>query len=143
MANYERPADADERIQSAITVIEALLPLKIQPRMKQKFLSNCLWQITQAEGKSKYDIRYRSEASIGAPPRKLRHDHVTPRKVMVDALLKNSGEARSIAADARGCVVTTKEHEKLADVDPSIDGWERYRVAGIAVRDMLYGESLT
>ena len=140
ISKYERPADADERIQSAITVIEALLPLKIQERMKRKFLSNCLWQITQAEGRNKYEIRYRSQASLDAPRKKLRHEHVTQRKAMVEALLANAVDAKKIAADALGCVVTKDEHALLADVDKSIDGWERYRRAGIVVIDMETGE---
>jgi hypothetical protein len=143
MARYERPGDADERVNSALAIIEAILPLEIDPRMNRKFLSNCLWQVTQAEGKGKYDIRYRSEASIGKPLNKLRHDHVTRRKVMVDALLENPADAWRIAKEAIGCVVTKKEHQKLAKVEKAADGWERYRLAGIAVRDLATDELLT
>jgi hypothetical protein len=143
MAQYERPGDAEERVNSALEIIDAILPLAIDGRMKRRFLSNCLWQITQAEGKGKYEIRYRSVASIGKPRKKLRHDHVTRRKVMVDAMLKTPSEAQAIAKAAIGCVVTKKEHEKLTAMDKSIDGWDRYRLAGIAVRDMTTGESIT
>jgi hypothetical protein len=140
MTKYVRPADADERIEGAILVIEALLPLRIQDRMKRKFLSNCLWQITQAEGRTKYEIRYRSKASLEAPKRALRHEHVTTRKVMVEQLLANPKKAREIAEEAIGCVVTHDEHLLLSAVSKSLDGWARYQDAGILVVDMVKGK---
>lgn len=136
MTKYERPADADERIESAILVIEALLPLRIQDRMKRKFLSNCLWQITQAEGRTKYEIRFRSKASLESPKTGLRHEHVTTRKAMVAELLATPRRAREIAMKAIGCVVTQEEHELLHEVDQALDGWARYRAAGVPVIDM-------
>jgi hypothetical protein len=51
---FERPADAAEPIESAIRVIEALLPFNGNERMKKKVLSNCRWQIAHAEGRNKY-----------------------------------------------------------------------------------------
>ena len=142
MAEYGRPADANERIESAIKVIEALLPLEINERMKKKFLSNCLWQITQAEGRTKYEIRFRSEGAMNAPRKELRHEHVTQRNAMVKALLERPKDARTIAANAQGCVVTKDEHKLLNDVDKAIDGWERYREAKIIVIDMETGEPI-
>ncbi len=142
MTDYERPADADERIERAITVIEALLPLKINERMKKKFLSNCLWQITQAEGRNKHEIRFRSQGAINAPRKELRHEHVTQRKAMVKALIDRPGDARNIVAQAQGCVVTKDEHSLLNDVDKLIDGWERYRRAGVVVMDMQTSEPM-
>jgi hypothetical protein len=140
MAEYERPADADERIESAIKVIEALLPLNIDERMKRKFLSNCLWQITQAEGRTKYEIRFRSQGAMNAPRNELRHEHVTQRKAMVKALLERPKDTRTIVANAQGCVVTKDEHKLLNDVGKAIDGWERYREAKIVVIDMETGK---
>jgi hypothetical protein len=140
MTKYVRPADADERIESAILVIEALLPLKIQSRMKRKFLSNCLWQITQAEGRTKYEICFRSKVSLESPKTGLRHEHVTTRKAMVAELLANPKKAREIAQDAIGCVVTHDEHILLSAVSKSLDGWARYQEAGIPVVDMATGK---
>jgi hypothetical protein len=140
MAEYERRANADEKIRSSISVIEALLPLDIDDKLKAKFLSNCLWQITQAEGRSKYEIRYRSQAAMNAPRKQLRHEHVTQRKAMVKALIARPADAREIVAKAQGCVVTKDEHTRLNSVGKSIDGWERYREAGIVVIDMKTGK---
>ena len=142
---YQRHPDADEKIRSALSVIEALLPLKIYLPMKRKFLSNCLWQITQAEGKTKYDLQYRSEASLESPSKKRIHEHVFRRKDMVNALLANPTSAKEIVARAVGCVVTESEHAQLAKIDKTcdgVDGWERYRLADIVVQDMATGSPL-
>ena len=143
--SYHRPLDADEKIRSALIVIEALLTLKIDLPMKRKFLSNCLWQITQAEGKTKYDLRYRSEASLESPREEWRHEHVFRRKDMVNALLANPNSAKEIVARAVGCVVTKSEHALLAEIDKTydgVDGWERYRLADIVVQDLSTGSPL-
>ena len=136
---FQRHPDADERVRSALKVIESLLPLDIYPTMKRRFLSNCLWQITQAEGKTKYDLRYRSESSLSASRKEWRHEHVFRRKEMVDALLANPAAAEEIAAAAFGCVVTKSEHALLRGIDRThreVNGWDRYRLAGIVVMDM-------
>ena len=136
---FERHRDADNRIESATAIIEALLPLKIDEKMKRRFLSNCLWQITQAEGRNKYDLRYRSKASLTAPPRDRRHEHVRRRKNMVDLLLRPHADVRDIVKAAQGCVVTKDEHTRLTEFDqlhPEVDGWERYRLAKVRVIDM-------
>ena len=139
--SYQRPLNADEKKRSAIEVIKALLNLNdIYEPMKRRFLSNCLWQITEAEGKNKYDLRYCSKGSIGLPRKQLRHDHVYRRKDMVVELLASPGRAGDIAKQAVGCVVTKAEHVKLTKLDKvngAPDGWERYRQAGIIVIDRV------
>jgi hypothetical protein len=137
---YERPENADERIRSAIAVIEMLLSLDICPKMKRKFLSNCLWQITQAQGRTKYDLRYRSAEARKAKKKELRHEHVTRRKLLVKELLANPQNAKEIAAKAIGCVVTKAEHKELNRIDKDhedLDWWDRYKAAGIEVWDMV------
>lgn len=135
--------EANDRVESAIAIIQALLPLNIRPRMKRRFISNCLWQITQAEGKNKYDLRYRTQASLTAQRKNLRHEHVSRRKDMVTALMTaKPDEVPRIARGAIGCVVTKAEHALLDEVDRnhrSLDGWSRYQKAGIIVVDMGTG----
>lgn len=148
---YEPHPKAAKRRQSAIVILKALLALNgddavLESHLK-KFVSNCLWKITLAEGPSKYETRYRSEASYDAPKRKLQHEHVWQRKLMVQKLLKcQPDQVEEIVNDAVGCTVTKEEHQRLADVDkadPDVDGWERYRRAEITVRDMLTGKKVS
>ncbi len=145
MKTYQRHRDAEWRIQSARRVIEVLLPLDIYPRMKRRLISHCLWQITEAEGRHKYDLRYRSQESLIASREELRHEHVRRRKDMVDALLNSPPDVEIIVAEAVGCVVTKGEHAKLAEIDrnhKTLNGWSRYRKAGIVVVDMVTGTPL-
>ena len=112
------------------------------PQMKRRFISNCLWQITQAEGRTKYDLRYRSRASLASPRDEWRHEHVFRRKDMVDSLLNFPHNSRKILTQAVGCVVTKSEHKVLSKIDRTngdINGWDRYRVARIVVIDMEIG----
>ena len=133
---------AKKRRSDAIEVIKALLKLDIDEKMKQKFLSNCLWQITQAEGKNKYDLRYKTKAALKAIEegrrKELRHEHVYPRKQMVQKLIGSPENVDEIVKDAVGCVVTEEEHAKLSQIDrdfPDLEGCQRYQEAGIAVFD--------
>ncbi len=128
--------------QDAIKVIKALLELDIDEAMKKKFLSNCLWQVTQAEGKGKYELRYKTKAALKAIKEgrrnELRHEHVYPRKQMVQRLIDSPEKVDEIVKEAVGCVVTQDEHAILSQIDrdfSGLEGCERYQEAGITVLD--------
>jgi hypothetical protein len=127
---------APAKLESIRLIIESLLALKEQvhrPYLK-KFLSNCIWKATEAEG-GKYRIRYCSEAAVGVRKNLLHHEHVVSRKSLVEALL-NGEPVESVLSRAVACIVTREEHERL----PPGEGWERYR--GIKVIDRATGEFL-
>jgi hypothetical protein len=135
------------RIRSATAVIRALLQLgdALYIRHRTRFLTNCLWQITQAEGRDQYDLRYRSLASRTAPRKELRHEHVYRRKDMIRDLIDHPDSIDDIVAKAIGCVVTKAEHTRLDKVDresPEVDGWRRDQLAEIDVIDMSTGHRM-
>lgn len=137
---FTRHPDADRRISSVLAIVRALLTLDLYPRHKKRFLSNCLWQLTEAEGCDKYSLRFMSEAALSAARRELRHEHVCRRAKMVDKLIADPESAELILSKAIGCIVTRSEHARLAEVDRQdkfIDGWERYLRAGITVMDTM------
>jgi hypothetical protein len=74
-------------------------------------------------------------------PKVLHHEHVFPKKKMIDDLQKasSSEEIDRILATAVGCVVTRDEHARLRQYDHEV-GWQRYRSAGIGVVDRETGE---
>ena len=110
MPIYEEHKDRSKRIQSAITAIEALLPLNLYLAHKKELISVCIWKITEADGKAK--VRYWSNGAITDENGKLIHEHVYERKELISILL--SGEAvKSVTEDAVACMVTDKEHTKL------------------------------
>jgi hypothetical protein len=130
-------------VESVRVLVHLLLNTKgIHKKHQKRFLDRCLWQLTEAEGAHKYDLRYVSEGArsqVEVNERKgLRHEHVYRRANMVRRLIDNPERADAILNEARGCVVTIEEHKKLDQVDRvsrDVDGWERYRPADIAVFD--------
>jgi hypothetical protein len=132
-----RASEADV-VASAALLIAAVLPLPILESHKRDVVNGMLWSITQARGK--YRTRFRSLASINAPKgTKLQHEHVVPRKVLVEAIMREPSRSREFLLKAVGCVVTIEEHRRLNAVtkaNPELSGWERYRAAGIEWKDM-------
>ena len=67
---------------------------------------------------------------------RIQRDHIYPRKQLVDEVLAREVALTSIVERARCCIVTKEEHDRLSKVEASIQGHERYRLAGVEVRDM-------
>lgn len=87
---------------------------------------------------SKYQTRYRSRTTESASEGELAHDHVFQRKSPIDAMLKNPDSVDQILRSAVACVVTRSEHDALTHISrefPDLDGWERYKRAGIEIVD--------
>ncbi len=132
---------AQERTSSASALVQALIQAQgLVDQHRREFLGIALWKVTEAESRGKYNIRFQSEAARTAPREDKRHDHVFQRAKMVDDLLKaHTDEVEIIIAKAIGCVVTREEHT-LLDRYKHLDGWDRYKKAGIAVYDTETGE---
>lgn len=130
MPVYKKHKDRTQRIRSAITAINALLPLDLYPAHKKELLSVCIWKVTEADGKTK--VRYWSEGAINSQQDKLNHEHVHERKELISRLL--DGEAiETVMNDALACMVTKQEHQLLGQSSKS--GWQRYKESGIRVFD--------
>lgn len=140
--------NSEQRIRSAKAVIRMLLAMgdDVDKPLKRRFLSNCLWHITQASGRNKYQMRYRSRGARDIRERSaLRHDHVYRRKEMVQKLIDSPDQIDQILKRAIACIVTKDEHELLNHIDQKHsgeDGWQRYELAGIEVIDMLSGQAV-
>ena len=114
----------------------------LYPAHRKESIKLALWYVTEAEA-GKLNTRFRSRASR-EPGAVLRHDHVYERAKMAERLIAHPDELDRILDLAVGCVVTKEEHARLTAVSrqhPDLDGWRRYRAAGIEVVDMLRGES--
>ena len=135
---YTPHEDRDIRIRSAVTAIKALLDLDLYPSHKKELISVCIWKITEADGKLR--TRYRSVGSLNVSSgTKLQHEHVFERKSLIQRLLDQKEEVQIILNDAIGCVVTKEEHDYLSRVsreNPDLEGWGRYKIAGIQVFDL-------
>lgn len=134
----ERP-DAEEVVQSAKNAIAKILEMGEDVRLEHRksLLSRMIWKITEAHGK--YTTRY---CSIAARNKQegLRHEHVIPRKVLIDRLMKAPSDVENILQDAIACTVTAEEHDSLSTVSEDVCDWDRYKRAKIPVFDRLKDE---
>lgn len=139
LPGYVPHPEREVRIRSAVSAIEALLPVDLYARHKQELISLCLCKITEADGK--WNTRYRTQAaSWEASPSNLRHEHVFSRRGLVERLVESPTHLDGILRSVIGCVVTTKEHALLkvfSHKHPDLDGWSRFEKAGVKVLDLL------
>lgn len=123
-------AEKRESIRQAVR--QVLTMDDVRQGDKRSLLDVLLWKWTGIEGK--YAIRYQSE-SVLAGEGPVRHEHVVERKKLIDKLLAEPNKYLEILDSAVGCLVTLEEHKQLSRVDKSLEGWDRYKAAGIAYRD--------
>ncbi len=104
---------------------------------KYELLDILVWKVTEANGK--YNTRYVSEAVYnGEGP--IRHEHVLPRKYLVEQMLEKPDTISQVLDSAVACLVTEEEHCILPK--KTTGGWDRYREAGIRVYDRREGKWL-
>ncbi len=141
-APFERRADADARVASALNAVCALLAADLLPAHRRELLSTCLWKLSLAEPRSKYATRYVSAATLASGRSEWVHEHVNERVRLVDALVDGTLVPAALAAEVLACIVTKREHVRLGEaarLDPGLHGWARYRAARIAVVDRAAG----
>lgn len=130
--------------EEVLTSTIALAKLLVENRPKdtlevhlKELLNVLIWKASQAEGK--YTCRFVSEGFRKNPQEtNIEHEHVLQRKKLIKEMLENPDQIDTKIRSVIGCVVLKKEHEKLTKVSkshPHLDGWERYREAGIRVYD--------
>lgn len=135
--------EADQRRRSSKALIKMLLADRTPealPEHVRKLIDTMLWKLTEADGK--HNTRHRSDGAMPhSDPKLLHHEHVFPKKKMIDDLQRasSSDEIDRILATAVGCVVTPDEHTRLRQYDHEV-GWQRYRGAGIGVVNCETGE---
>lgn len=135
---YVEHRDAEARRASAVRLAQVLVTADgLHPSHRRHALSNAVWWYTEADGKLK--VRYRSAAVVAGGATKVQHEHVVPRKLLVDRMLAEPNAIPEILASAVACLVTVEEHRRLTALPPTIEGWDRYRAVGIEVTDMADG----
>jgi hypothetical protein len=121
--------------QSVRMLVDVALRLPFE-RTRNEALKIALFQLTEEGGGSRKTApRFRSRAAVDDLTAKCQHEHVVERRWLRSALGARPDMADEILGMAIGCLVTKLEHERLAAVDASLFGWERYRAARIEVLD--------
>lgn len=139
--------EAEARLESIRRATHGVLSMEIRESHKRSLLDVLMWHLTGADG-GKYGIRYRSQGVVGEglpklrAERRVRHEHVIERKKLIDQLLVHPEDYERTLDSAVGCLVTKEEHNRLAREGRGLDGWARYRSAGIVVYDAATGQKL-
>lgn len=124
--------DLTETLRSTTAAIRlVVLSLEIAPRHKLQLVDRMIWALTE-EPWGKYTTPIRSVASLEVPTKGLRHEHVYTRKWLKEAMVNEPGRIDELVRLAVACVVTVAEGDLLTRTK-GVEGWERYRVAGIAL----------
>lgn len=119
-------------------LLDSIRKLAISEPIKKRMLVHALWEVAFATGnkQSSFFGRYRSEGVLGQTGLKIQRDHIYRKEKLIEQLLSPSADLEEIIERAECCLVTEEEHSRLGRVDEKIDGWDRYRGAGITVYDM-------
>jgi hypothetical protein len=122
-------------VQSVRMLVDVALRMPFE-RTRNEALKIALFQLTEEGGGSRKTApRFRSRAAVDDLTAKCQHEHVVERRWLRSALAARPDMAGQILGMAIGCLVTKLEHERLAALDASLFGWERYRAASIDVVD--------
>ena len=135
---WEHP-EALARRASAIRLAEVIAAADgpILDPHRRRLLSTTVWKMTEAD--DKHNLRYRSRAALDAASKSdVRHEHVIPRAVLVQRMIDEPHRVAEILSEAVACLVTKEEHRRLGRGS----GWERYKLAGIEVVDMVDGSTV-
>lgn len=137
---YIRSATAQSKVASARELVNvALRDTKMLPAHRKHLLKLAQWWVTEADGKWK--TRFRSVRVIQlaeANPNSneaINHEHVYGRAEPAERMLHDPSQVGAILELCIGCVVTVEEHRRLSAVR-GLQGWDRYRTAGVGVHDM-------
>ncbi|MDX6241046.1 MAG: hypothetical protein QOG10_5870 [Kribbellaceae bacterium] len=153
LRNLQEYATTDamtRREKSLVQAIQILLEAPgIDTQHRRQLVDIALWKFTEASGMQphpKYNLRYLTDGArnLGMPA-DVNHEHVWPRKWILDRLMGHRRWAPQeieelLRAHAVACVVTVEEHALLGGV--RAPGWERYAAAGVTVWDRASGAYL-
>ena len=135
---YVPPATLHRQLAEIKIVLDAIRLLPVATPLKRDMLDCALWKVAHATGNTQHRFmgRYRSETVTTQVGLKIQRDHAYSRATLIDELLGPSPNLDTIIDRAQCCcLVTEDEHQRLNRVE--IDGWEKYRIVGIAIYDML------
>lgn len=135
---YQEAKDRAGLETSIVNAMQAILNADCVEAHKRDLLDICIWKWTEIDGK--WNTRFRSEGAMKKENWKLvQHEHVFQRRNLIQQFLAQEDTIEALLNRAIGCLVTKREHELLTNLsqkERDIDGWERYRRAGIPVYDL-------
>jgi hypothetical protein len=140
LTDYQPAPNAAVKIASAHALVAlALNDTTMMAAHRKHLLKLAQWWVTEAD--TKWKTRFRSAEVIRLAKEdaesniRINHEHVYGRAQVADQMLASPSQVVPILALCVGCIVTVDEHVRLTR-QTSFHGWDRYREAGVVVRDM-------
>jgi hypothetical protein len=134
-------ARTTQRLAEIRVLLDGIRQLPIGLALKRTMLIQAIWQVAECTGS--FYSRYRSERVIKRQGLRIQRDQIYKKPTLIAELLAAQRDLDAIIQQAQCCVVTEDEHRKLHKVDTRLDGWDRYRAAGIAIYDMASRKLVT
>lgn len=139
LAPYARAEAAQSKFVSARELVGIALRETAMLRAHRKHLLKLAqWWVTEADGK--WRTRFRSarviELAHDQPESQvsINHEHVYGRAELAERMLEDPSQVAAILELCVGCIVTVEEHRVLS-AQRGVQGWDRYRAAGVRVLD--------
>ncbi len=128
---------ADRSAGDIRVLLDSIRRLAISEPIKKRMLVHALWEIAFATGnkQSSFFGRYRSEGVLRQAGLKIQRDHIYRKEKLIEQLLWPRQQISMRSLLKRNVVSVTEGRTRLAPSESTrkLDGWERYRIAGIAV----------
>jgi hypothetical protein len=140
---YVRVSDYDARLSDVKKALAGILQLDIHVQMKKRMVGYVIWEMAEYLN-GNFKGRYRSKGAM-IPGVVIQRDHVNQKARIIERMLANPDQIDAMLSDLVHCLVTKEEHKRLTAISKSnldIDGWNRYRMAGVEVMDMLTMEQI-
>jgi hypothetical protein len=132
---YVESVSTRHRLADIRLMLDVIRQMEIARPLKKRMLIHGIWEVAKATGD--FCSRHRSEQVIRTVGTRIQRDHIYKKSTLVEELLNPSPNLDRVIEQARCCIVTVEEHQALHRIDSDLDGWDRYRAAGIVVYDML------
>lgn len=139
LMQYTRADAAQSKLVSARELVNVALRETGMLRSHRKHLIKLAqWWVTEADGKWK--TRFRSEVVIQLAQNEpdsqvpINHEHVYGRAELAERMMEDPSQVDAILELCVGCIVTVDEH-RILSAQRDVQGWDRYRDAGIRVLD--------
>lgn len=127
---------ATKHVDDAKAVINAILPLNVDKRIKKNVINLMIWHISGSDAAEKN--RYITEKAKNSPESETISAQVNPLGNLAVKILENPLSFDTIMQSVISCTVSKEELKELGRIDkefPGTEGWQRFKKAGIMIYD--------
>lgn len=128
--------NVNRHVDDAKAVINAVLPLNVDKRIKKNVINLMIWHISGSDATEK--SRYITEKAKNCPDSETITAQVNPLGNLAVKILENPLSFDTIMQSVISCTVSKDELKELSRIDkenPGLQGWQRFKKAQITIYD--------